>query len=76
MTERKKDVASGLNDLETPIRQACNLAKALRMISSSDEMPGEQGEGVFGVADALVDLIEGLQETRATLWRLARDDAA
>jgi hypothetical protein len=46
------------------------------MISSSDEMPGEQGEGVFGVADALVDLIEGLQETRATLWRLARDDAA
>lgn len=68
-----KAVASGLNDLETPIRQACNLAKALRMLSSSDEMQGEQGEGVFGVADSLIDLIEGMQETRVTLWRLARD---
>jgi hypothetical protein len=66
-------VADGLNELEIPIRQACNLAKALRMLSSSDEMQGEQGEGVFGVADSLIDLIEGMQETRVTLWRLARD---
>lgn len=66
-------VASGLNDLETPIRQACNLAKALRMLSSSDEMQGEQGESVFGVAETLVELIEGLQETRCELWYLARD---
>jgi hypothetical protein len=44
-------VASGLNELETPIRQACNLAKAIRMMSSSDDMPPGEGEGIFGVAE-------------------------
>jgi hypothetical protein len=68
-------ISSGLNELETPIRQACNLAKALRTMSSSDEMSGEEGEGIFGVADALVELIECLQETRVELWHLARDVA-
>jgi hypothetical protein len=68
-------ISSGLNELETPIRQACNLAKALRMMSSSDEMPAEEGEGIFGVADALVELIECLQETRVELWHLAGDVA-
>jgi hypothetical protein len=68
-------VASGLSELETPIRQACNLAKALRMMSSSDEMSGEEGEGIFGVADALVELLECLQETRVELWHLASDVA-
>jgi hypothetical protein len=68
-------ISSGLNELETPIRQACNLAKAIRMMSSSDEMPPEEGEGLFGVADALVELIECLQETRVELWHLARDVA-
>jgi len=68
-------ISSGLNELETPIRQACNLAKALRMMSSSDEMSGEEGEGIFGVADALVELIECLQETRVELWHLASDVA-
>jgi hypothetical protein len=66
-------VASGLNELETPIRQACNLAKAIRMMSSSDDMPAEEGEGIFGVADTLVELIECLQETRGELWHLACD---
>jgi hypothetical protein len=68
-------ISSGLSELETPIRQACNLAKALRMMSSSDEMSGEEGEGIFGVADALVELIECLQETRVELWHLAYDVA-
>jgi hypothetical protein len=66
-------ISSGLNELETPIRQACNLAKTIRMMSSSDEMPPEEGDGIFGVADTLVDLIECLQETRRELWRFARD---
>ena len=66
-------VASGLNDLETPIRQACNLAKALLIMSSGENMPADEGEGIFGVADALVELIESLQETRCELWHLARD---
>jgi precorrin-3B methylase len=59
-------VSSGLNEIETPIPQACNLAKAIRMMSSSDE-------GIFGVAEALVELIECLQETRVELWHLACD---
>jgi hypothetical protein len=68
-------VASGLNDLETPIREACNLAKALRAISSSENMPPDEGEAVFGVADTLVALLEGLQEKRVELWHLVGDVA-
>jgi hypothetical protein len=44
-------VASGLNELETPIRQACNLAKALLIMSSGENMPPDEGEGIFGVAE-------------------------
>jgi len=66
-------VASGLNELETPIRQACNLAKALLIMSSGENMPDDEGEGIFGVAETLVELLECLQETRVELWRLACD---
>jgi len=66
-------VASGLNELETPIHQACNLAKALLIMSSGENMPPDEGEGIFGVAETLVELIECLQETRGELWRLACD---
>jgi hypothetical protein len=68
-------VASGLNELETPIRQACNLAKALLIMSSGENMPADEGEGIFGVAETLVELIECLQETRVELWHLAYDVA-
>ena len=68
-------MASGLNELETPIRQACNLAKALMIMSSGENMPPDEGEAVFGVADTLVALLEGLQETRGELWHLAGDVA-
>ena len=70
-----REVASGLNDLEATIRQAINLAKALLIMSSSENRPPDEGEGVFGVADALVELLECLQETRVELWRLAGDVA-
>ena len=70
-----REVASGLNDLETPIRQACNLAKALLIMSSGENMPDDEGEGIFGVAETLVELIECLQETRCELWHLASDVA-
>jgi hypothetical protein len=66
-------VSSGLNELETPIRQACNLAKALIIMSSGENTPEDEGEGIFGVAETLVELIECLQETRVELWHLARD---
>src|SRR5450631_2108843 len=70
-----REVASGLNELETPICQACNLAKALLIMSSGENMPPDESEGIFGVAETLVDLIERLQETRGELWRLAGDVA-
>src|SRR5450755_4976248 len=66
-----REVASGLNELETPIRQACNLAKALLIMSSGENMPADEGEGIFGVAETLVDLLECLQETQVELWRFA-----
>jgi hypothetical protein len=74
MKEKKQEkkfakVSSGLNDLETPIRQACNLAKALLIMSSGENMPPDEGEAIFGVADTLVELIEDIQATRVELWR-------
>ena len=36
-------------------------------------MPADEGEGIFGVAETLVELLECLQETRVELWRLACD---
>ena len=68
-------VSSGLNELETPMRQACNLAKALLIMSSGENMPPDEGEGVFGVAETLVDLLECIQETWVELWHLAGDVA-
>ena len=44
-------------------------------MSSGENMPADEGEAVFGVADTLVDLIECIQETRGELWHLARDVA-
>jgi hypothetical protein len=44
-------------------------------MSSGENMPADEGEGIFGVADTLVALIEGLQETRCELWHLAGDVA-
>jgi hypothetical protein len=41
-------VSSGLNELETPIRQACNLAKALLIMSSGENIPPDEGEGAGG----------------------------
>ena len=70
-----REVASELNDLESEIRQAVNLAKALMIMSSGENMPPDEGEAVFGVADTLVALLEGLQETRVELWHLAGDVA-
>jgi hypothetical protein len=70
-----REVASGLNDLETPIRQACNLAKALLIMSSGENMPPDESEGIFGVAEALIEQLECIQETRGELWHLAGDVA-
>jgi hypothetical protein len=66
-------VASGFNELEPEIRQTINLAKALLIMSSGENMPPDEGEAVFGVAETLIMLLEGLQETRGELWHLARD---
>jgi hypothetical protein len=73
MKKKAKGKIDGLNELETPIRQACNLAKALLIMSSGENMPADEGEGIFGVAETLVDLLECLQETRVELWRFACD---
>jgi hypothetical protein len=45
------------------------------IMSSGENMPPDEGEAVFGVADTLVALLEGVQETRGELWRLAGDVA-
>jgi hypothetical protein len=44
-------------------------------MSSGENMPPDEGEGIFGVAEALIEQLECIQETRGELWHLAGDVA-
>jgi hypothetical protein len=72
--KRQRFIECGHHHL-TPWSRRSNLAKALLTMSSGENMPDDEGEGIFGVAETLVELLECLQETRVELWRLAGDVA-
>jgi hypothetical protein len=60
-----------LADLETPLNEACNLARALRMLASSDEIGGEPGAALDTVADALYEKLITLREMRNRISKQA-----
>jgi hypothetical protein len=70
--ENLAEVRSILQDIETPMRSAGNLALALRMLASSDDIPKGAGAALDAVADLifmkLVEIIEG----RERVLELAR----
>ncbi len=71
MTEKIVKIASDLSDLESPVRKARNLAWAIHMMASVDELRGEPGDAVFAVADSLVEILDAIEKTREETWRLA-----
>jgi hypothetical protein len=71
MTEKIEKIASSLFDLESPVLQARNLAMAIFMMASGDEMRGEQGDALATVAKSAVEILEGIEAARQKTLRLA-----
>jgi hypothetical protein len=78
--QRVKEIASEINEMESPVLNARNLAMAARMLGSSDDMPAGPGAALDSVADMLVEKLEALEKTRERVWLRAqaasRDAAA
>jgi hypothetical protein len=68
-----KDVKSGLFELETPMLRVCNLAYAVRMLASSDEMPKEPGAALDSLADTLVNELVELAAECERLYHLSHE---
>jgi hypothetical protein len=66
-----KEVSDGLSELEHPISRLCNLAYAVRMLASSDEMQTKPGAALDSLADTLVEELGALKEERDRLWHLS-----
>jgi len=66
------DLASGLSEMETPLLEARNLALAVRMMASANELPKDAGAALVAVADIIFGKLIDLSEDRTRLWKLAR----
>ena len=64
-------VASELGELEEKFHKAHNLAYAVRLLATSDEMPREPGAALDALASTLVDLLNELTDDRDRIWHLA-----
>jgi hypothetical protein len=69
--QRVEEIASKIDELESPVLDARNLALAARMLGSSDDMPRGPGAALDSVADMLVKKLEALDETRLRVGQLA-----
>jgi hypothetical protein len=71
ISEKAQEIAGQISDLENSVRVARNLAMAIRMLGSSDDMPRGPGAALDTVADMLVEKLEALEKTRERVWRQA-----
>ena len=63
-----------LADLDEPLaRVRCDLAYAVRMLASSDEMRKEPGAALDAMAETIVDELNELIERRGNIWHMASD---
>jgi hypothetical protein len=68
-----EEVSHGLSDLETLTLSLRNMAYAIRMLASSDEMPKEPGAALDSIADRLVNDLDYLITERERLWHLSEE---
>jgi hypothetical protein len=66
-------ISDGLSELEEPVFRLRNLAYAIRMLASSDEMQKEPGAALDSLADTLVDGLNELIAERERLWHLSHE---
>jgi hypothetical protein len=71
MTGKIEKIADGLFDLESPVFNARNLATAICMMASGDEMRGEAGNALATVANSLVEILDEITATRTEIFSLA-----
>jgi len=71
MAEKIKEVASGLFEMESTMLEVSNLAMAVRMMASSDDMESEPGAAFDALADTIIEKLNALSEDRHRLWKLA-----
>src|SRR5664280_608971 len=64
-------VALELGDLEEKFHRAHNLAYAVRLLATSDEMSEEPGAALDSLASTLIDLLNELTDDRDRIWQLA-----
>jgi hypothetical protein len=60
-------------DLEDPIQQARNLAFAIHIIASGDELRGEVGDAIATVVHLLMGELDEIKGAREKLQKLARE---
>ena len=68
-----EQIASDLDDIQTPIARARHLARAIRMMAAGDEMEAEPGDATWTVANSLLEILDGSKK-RAEIWRLALEE--
>ena len=62
-----------LADLDEPLARVRDLAYAVRMLASSDEMRKEPGAALDAMAETIVDELNELIERRENIWHMAID---
>jgi hypothetical protein len=68
-------LASHIAQIETPIHDARNLAAAIRMMASSDEVGISAGAAIDAVASALIELLGNIRAERDDIWHMALNTA-
>jgi hypothetical protein len=71
MSEKIKEVAHGLFEMESPLLEVRNLAMAARMMASAAEMPKDAGAALDAVADLIFEKMIVLIGERERLCKLA-----
>ena len=72
--DKIEKIASSLLDLESPVLEARNLAMAIRMMGSGDEVRGEPADPFMTVAGCLVEILEEIEAARQETLRIASSD--
>ena len=62
-----------LADLDEPLARVRDLAYAVRMLASSDEMQKEPSAALDAMAETIVDELNELIERRENIWHMAID---
>ncbi|SHN83532.1 hypothetical protein [Bradyrhizobium erythrophlei] len=67
------EVGHELFELEEPLRRVRDLAHAVLMLATSDEMGKQPGAALHALANTILDELNDLIDRRDNIWRIAID---